>query len=247
MPAEGTVLSVPSGTLKRPSPPVTHQADAPMPLSVVILAAGQGKRMKSDLPKVLQPLAGRPLLGHVLDTAAGLEAAATCVVYGHGGEQVLKSFEGRDVRWALQAEQHGTGHAVMQAMPHDSRRPPGAGAVRRRAAGAARHARAPRGGGGRGRGEPAVGDAARSDRLRPHRPRRRRQRGAHRRAQGRERQGARDPRVEHRAHVRAGRPPEGLARGAQERQCAGRVLPHRHHRHGGAQRAARCTPWWRRP
>jgi bifunctional UDP-N-acetylglucosamine pyrophosphorylase/glucosamine-1-phosphate N-acetyltransferase len=89
-----------------------------MPLSVVILAAGQGKRMKSDLPKVLQPLAGRPLLGHVLDTAAGLEAAATCVVYGHGGEQVLKSFAGRDVRWALQAEQHGTGHAVMQAMPH---------------------------------------------------------------------------------------------------------------------------------
>jgi len=88
-----------------------------MPLSVVILAAGQGKRMKSDLPKVLQPLAGRPLLGHVLDTAAGLEAAATCVVYGHGAEQVLRSFEGRDVRWVLQAEQHGTGHAVMQAMP----------------------------------------------------------------------------------------------------------------------------------
>jgi len=88
-----------------------------MPLSVVILAAGQGKRMKSDLPKVLQPLAGRPLLGHVLDTAAGLNAAATHVVYGHGGEQVLKAFEGRNVRWALQAEQHGTGHAVMQAMP----------------------------------------------------------------------------------------------------------------------------------
>jgi bifunctional UDP-N-acetylglucosamine pyrophosphorylase/glucosamine-1-phosphate N-acetyltransferase len=88
-----------------------------MPLSVVILAAGQGKRMKSDLPKVLQPLAGRPLLGHVLDTAAGLNAAATHVVYGHGGEQVLKAFDGRSVRWALQAEQHGTGHAVMQAMP----------------------------------------------------------------------------------------------------------------------------------
>jgi bifunctional UDP-N-acetylglucosamine pyrophosphorylase/glucosamine-1-phosphate N-acetyltransferase len=88
-----------------------------MPLSVVILAAGQGKRMKSDLPKVLQPLAGRPLLGHVLDTAAGLQAAATCVVYGHGGEQVLRHFEDRDVCWVLQAEQHGTGHAVMQAMP----------------------------------------------------------------------------------------------------------------------------------
>jgi len=91
--------------------------DAPMPLSVVILAAGQGKRMKSDLPKVLQPLAGRPLLGHVLDTAGGLAAAATYVVYGHGGEQVPTAFEGRDVRWVLQAEQHGTGHAVMQAMP----------------------------------------------------------------------------------------------------------------------------------
>ena len=88
-----------------------------MPLSVVILAAGQGKRMKSDLPKVLQPLAGRPLLGHVLDTAVGLEAAATYVVYGHGGEQVLEAFQGLDLRWALQAEQHGTGHAVAQATP----------------------------------------------------------------------------------------------------------------------------------
>jgi bifunctional UDP-N-acetylglucosamine pyrophosphorylase/glucosamine-1-phosphate N-acetyltransferase len=88
-----------------------------MPLSVVILAAGQGKRMKSDLPKVLQPLAGRPLLGHVLDAARGLEAAATYVVYGHGGERVPAAFEGTGVRWVLQAEQHGTGHAVMQAMP----------------------------------------------------------------------------------------------------------------------------------
>ncbi len=88
-----------------------------MPLSVVILAAGQGKRMKSDLPKVLQPLAGRPLLGHVLDTSLGLEAAATYVVYGHGGEQVRAAFEGRAVQWVLQAEQHGTGHAVAQAMP----------------------------------------------------------------------------------------------------------------------------------
>ena len=88
-----------------------------MTLSVVILAAGQGKRMKSDLPKVLQPLAGKPLLGHVLDAAQGLQAAATYVVYGHGGGAVPAAFEGRDVHWALQAEQHGTGHAVMQAMP----------------------------------------------------------------------------------------------------------------------------------
>jgi len=88
-----------------------------MPLSVVILAAGQGKRMKSDLPKVLQPLAGKPLLGHVLDAARGLNAAATYVVYGHGGERVREAFPGADVQWVLQAEQHGTGHAVAQAIP----------------------------------------------------------------------------------------------------------------------------------
>ncbi|MCU0976748.1 MAG: bifunctional UDP-N-acetylglucosamine diphosphorylase/glucosamine-1-phosphate N-acetyltransferase GlmU [Steroidobacteraceae bacterium] len=88
-----------------------------MPLSVVVLAAGQGKRMKSDLPKVLQPLAGRPLLGHVLAAAAELAPDAVHVVYGHGGEQVRAAFAGALVQWALQAEQHGTGHAVMQAMP----------------------------------------------------------------------------------------------------------------------------------
>ncbi|MFO1393905.1 MAG: bifunctional UDP-N-acetylglucosamine diphosphorylase/glucosamine-1-phosphate N-acetyltransferase GlmU [Steroidobacteraceae bacterium] len=88
-----------------------------MTLSVVILAAGQGKRMKSDLPKVLQPLAGKPLLAHVLDTARVLEAAATYVVYGYGGDKVPAAFPGVDVHWVLQAEQHGTGHAVAQAMP----------------------------------------------------------------------------------------------------------------------------------
>jgi bifunctional UDP-N-acetylglucosamine pyrophosphorylase/glucosamine-1-phosphate N-acetyltransferase len=88
-----------------------------MPLSVVILAAGQGKRMKSDLPKVLQPLAGRPLLQHVIDSARQLDAARIHVVYGHGGERVRESFARADLDWALQAEQHGTGHAVMQAMP----------------------------------------------------------------------------------------------------------------------------------
>jgi bifunctional UDP-N-acetylglucosamine pyrophosphorylase/glucosamine-1-phosphate N-acetyltransferase len=88
-----------------------------MPLSVVILAAGQGKRMNSDLPKVLQPLAGRPLLRHVVDTARALSPAALHVVYGHGGEQVRAAFAGDELHWALQAEQKGTGHAVMQAMP----------------------------------------------------------------------------------------------------------------------------------
>jgi bifunctional UDP-N-acetylglucosamine pyrophosphorylase / glucosamine-1-phosphate N-acetyltransferase len=88
-----------------------------MPLSIVILAAGQGKRMNSDLPKVLQPLAGRPLLAHVLDCARTLEAASVHVVYGHGAERVQAQFAGQPLSWVLQAEQHGTGHAVMQAMP----------------------------------------------------------------------------------------------------------------------------------
>jgi len=88
-----------------------------MPLSVVILAAGQGKRMASDLPKVLQPLAGRPLLAHVVDTARSLDPDAIHIVHGHGGERVRASIPGADVRWVLQAEQKGTGHAVVQAMP----------------------------------------------------------------------------------------------------------------------------------
>lgn len=88
-----------------------------MDLSVIILAAGQGKRMRSRLPKVLQPLAGRPLLQHVIDTARALEPANICVVYGHGGEEVRAAFTDADLRWALQAEQLGTGHAVQQALP----------------------------------------------------------------------------------------------------------------------------------
>jgi bifunctional UDP-N-acetylglucosamine pyrophosphorylase/glucosamine-1-phosphate N-acetyltransferase len=89
-----------------------------VPVSVVILAAGQGKRMRSALPKVLQPLAGRPLLEHVIRTARALKPAAIHVVYGHGGEQVRAAFaEEGGLTWALQAEQLGTGHAVMQAMP----------------------------------------------------------------------------------------------------------------------------------
>jgi bifunctional UDP-N-acetylglucosamine pyrophosphorylase / glucosamine-1-phosphate N-acetyltransferase len=88
-----------------------------MPLSIVILAAGQGKRMKSDLPKVLQPLAGRPMLSHVVDTARALSADAIHVVYGHGGEVVKRTLAHEAVTWVLQAEQLGTGHAVAQAMP----------------------------------------------------------------------------------------------------------------------------------
>jgi len=88
-----------------------------MPLSVVILAAGQGKRMASDLPKVLQPLAGRPLLAHVVATARALGPDAIHVVHGHGADQVRAAIAGSDIRWDLQAEQKGTGHAVMQAMP----------------------------------------------------------------------------------------------------------------------------------
>jgi bifunctional UDP-N-acetylglucosamine pyrophosphorylase/glucosamine-1-phosphate N-acetyltransferase len=88
-----------------------------MKLAVVILAAGQGKRMKSPLPKVLQPLAGQPLLRHVVSRARQLEPASLHVVYGHGGERVRSVIDDADLNWALQAEQLGTGHAVMQAMP----------------------------------------------------------------------------------------------------------------------------------
>lgn len=87
-------------------------------LHVIILAAGEGKRMKSALPKVLQPIAGRPMLAHVIDAARVLQPAGIHVVYGHGGEQVRAAFAGQpDLRWAEQAQQLGTGHAVAQAMP----------------------------------------------------------------------------------------------------------------------------------
>ncbi|HEY6896175.1 MAG TPA: bifunctional UDP-N-acetylglucosamine diphosphorylase/glucosamine-1-phosphate N-acetyltransferase GlmU [Rhodocyclaceae bacterium] len=88
------------------------------PLNVVILAAGQGKRMHSDLPKVLHTIAGKPLLGHVIDTARSLGAARICVVYGHGGETVRQAFPATDLHWAKQEPQLGTGHAVLQALPH---------------------------------------------------------------------------------------------------------------------------------
>ena len=86
-------------------------------LNVIILAAGQGTRMKSDLPKVLHTLGDKPLLEHVILTAQQLGAHATYVVYGHGGELVKKTLSYLDVNWVLQERQLGTGHAVEQAMP----------------------------------------------------------------------------------------------------------------------------------
>ncbi len=91
---------------------------AGMKLGVVILAAGQGKRMRSRLPKVLHRLAGKPLLGHVIDCARTLSPQEIVVVHGHGSEQVLEAFAGQsDLRWAEQVEQLGTGHALQQALP----------------------------------------------------------------------------------------------------------------------------------
>jgi bifunctional UDP-N-acetylglucosamine pyrophosphorylase/glucosamine-1-phosphate N-acetyltransferase len=95
------------------------------PLHVTVLAAGEGKRMKSKKAKVLMPLAGRPLLAHVLDAARALRPSRVHLVYGHGGDQVLAAFDGQaDLQWVLQAERLGTGHAVRQALrdiPDDAR------------------------------------------------------------------------------------------------------------------------------
>jgi bifunctional UDP-N-acetylglucosamine pyrophosphorylase/glucosamine-1-phosphate N-acetyltransferase len=96
---------------------VTAKSSKTAPLSVVILAAGQGKRMRSALPKVLQPLAGHPLLAHVLDAASALEPEMIHIVYGHGGELVRTTVRAPNLRWALQGKQLGTGHAVQQALP----------------------------------------------------------------------------------------------------------------------------------
>lgn len=89
-----------------------------MSLTVVILAAGQGTRMRSQLPKVLHKVGGKPMLGHVIDTAYALSADKVVVVYGHGGEQLREAFAGENIEWAQQAEQLGTGHAVQQALPY---------------------------------------------------------------------------------------------------------------------------------
>ncbi len=89
-----------------------------MELSVIILAAGQGTRMKSSMPKVLHALAGKPLVQHVIDNAYGLDAKAIHLIYGHGGDQVRATITDSKLQWVLQAQQLGTGHAVQQAIPN---------------------------------------------------------------------------------------------------------------------------------
>jgi bifunctional UDP-N-acetylglucosamine pyrophosphorylase/glucosamine-1-phosphate N-acetyltransferase len=86
-------------------------------MNIVILAAGQGKRMHSNLPKVLHPVAGKPLLAHVIDTARTLSPEKLVVVRGHGGDVVQASVAAPDIGWAEQAQQLGTGHALAQALP----------------------------------------------------------------------------------------------------------------------------------
>jgi bifunctional UDP-N-acetylglucosamine pyrophosphorylase/glucosamine-1-phosphate N-acetyltransferase len=85
--------------------------------AVLVLAAGQGTRMKSDLAKVLHPMAGRPLLGHVLDAVNDLGVARVLGVIGHQRERVQAEFAGESIEWVVQAEQRGTGHAALMAAP----------------------------------------------------------------------------------------------------------------------------------
>ncbi len=94
-----------------------------MRFQVVILAAGQGKRMHSDLPKVLHPLAGKPLIAHVVAAARAIAAEQICIVHGHGGDRVRAALSGEDLAYALQAPQLGTGHALQQALPGLTRAP----------------------------------------------------------------------------------------------------------------------------
>src|SRR5688572_2288013 len=86
-----------------------------MPIQIIIMAAGLGKRMCSDLPKVLHPIGGRPMLAHVIDTARALAPARIVVVIGHGGDQVRAMFPQADLDWVVQDPPQGTGDAVRKA------------------------------------------------------------------------------------------------------------------------------------
>jgi len=89
-----------------------------MKLRVVILAAGKGTRMRSDLPKVLHKVANKPMVEHVIDTARSLKPETINLIYGHGGEQLQNTIQGEDLTWVEQREQLGTGHAVQQVIPY---------------------------------------------------------------------------------------------------------------------------------
>ena len=89
-----------------------------MKLRVVILAAGKGTRMRSDLPKVLHKVANKPMVEHVIDTARSLKPEAINLIYGHGGEKLQNTIQGEDLTWVEQREQLGTGHAVQQVIPY---------------------------------------------------------------------------------------------------------------------------------
>ena len=86
-----------------------------MNLFPIILAAGQGTRMNSSLPKVLHTIGGKPMLQHVIDCCTELGVSQMSIVYGHGGDLVKKKVKATNIHWALQEEQKGTGHAVSQA------------------------------------------------------------------------------------------------------------------------------------
>ena len=88
-----------------------------MALSIIILAAGQGTRMKSDRPKVIHHLAGKPMLQHVVDTSKAIEPDQIIVVIGHKAEIVKEAMSGQSIEFVEQKEQLGTGHAVAQCVP----------------------------------------------------------------------------------------------------------------------------------
>ena len=113
--ADSTTESMTADTIAT-SQEISSTGPAVAGVNVVILAAGSGKRMRSALPKVLHPLAGRPLLAHVIDTARTLSPARIVVVVGHGGEAVKAAVSAPDIIFAEQTEQLGTGHAVKQAL-----------------------------------------------------------------------------------------------------------------------------------
>lgn len=103
---------------RKPKALITKTINAHSDLVIVILAAGLGKRMHSDLPKVLHPIGGIPILTHVLENAAKLSPKAIYVIYGHGGEQVRSHYQDLSATWVLQNEQLGTAHAVSQVLPY---------------------------------------------------------------------------------------------------------------------------------